>query len=486
MTPLGSRTVTGLDIGAASAKAVQLALAETGWRVTRVEREVYSEISFTTDPAGRARLVRHLRALMDRVGDPGYLVTALPRHKVVLKTISLPSVEAGELPRMVAFEAGRHLSIPLEEVRLDYELIGVAGLEGADALPQGAARNRSDEVILAAVKWSDLDRHVTLVRDAGLDPDHVDVSSLALAAAFLGMRGLGVRAPGGPVAIVDVGAQAVDLIVVGHGGMPVSRRSLVAGEEIPRIVDDIRQTLRGGAKADRLFLCGGRAAEPGLLEAFGQGVQIPTAPFDPFGDLSAAPPLPEARGAYALAVGLALRGAAAQAAGVLNLLPPELMARKRRRLVRRRRGLAAAGIAAALLAGWLVAAREWFTSTRALRQLDAKARSAGPVMREVRWVVDRLESVRTFTDRRTEPLDVLREACVRAPSGIYLTAWVYDRGRPLLLRGRAVSYAAVSQFLVELGRSPWLKSVSSRGLREQSSEGQTWVEFEINASLVPQ
>jgi type IV pilus assembly protein PilM len=94
------------------------------------------------------------------------IASVLPKNKVIIKTITLPTENVFEIQNMIEFEAEHHFPFPLNELELDYHI--------------NKTINGESEILLVAVKKNAVQSHLDLLAKADLKPQIIDVSSLSL------------------------------------------------------------------------------------------------------------------------------------------------------------------------------------------------------------------------------------------------------------------------------------------------------------------
>lgn len=335
------RVVAGLDIGSGY---VKLALVDHGGDQPEV-----CGLAIRPTPRGAVvdgeviepdRVAGAVRELMEESGIRSRnTVAALGGHDVFIKRVTLPCMEEKEAGGAIRREAERHVPFDLDEVRLDFQI-----------LPRRQSTSHI-EVLLVAAKRERVDERVSLLAKAGIRAAAMDIEAFALHNAFAH------NYPGtadGVVALVNVGRDVTNLNVIEEGvpvlvkDLPVGSRKVAESlqrdfrlteeqaeqvlqghqplEGVQRVVADgvalgIRRAAAylGGRKSGdgvgRIFLSGGGACMPGMVEALAERVQVETLLVNPF---ERVPLREEARGRRLLTsaapmmflpVGLALRAA---------------------------------------------------------------------------------------------------------------------------------------------------------------------------------
>ena len=201
----------GCDISSSSVKLVEI--AETGKNVYRVER-------YAIEPLPRDAVVdgniNNLEAVSDclkrgwkRMGtNIKGLALALPSAAVITKKIVVPAGQLeSELELQVETEANQYIPFALDEVNLDFQVIGPAPNSAEDV-----------EVLIAASRKEKIEDRVAAAESAGLKALVVDIESFAIQTAFeLIERGLPDNGKDQNIAIVDVGTTMMNLNVLRNG-----------------------------------------------------------------------------------------------------------------------------------------------------------------------------------------------------------------------------------------------------------------------------
>ena len=201
----------GCDISSSSVKLVEI--AEVGKNVYRVER-------YSIEPLPRDAVVdgniNNLEAVSDclkrgwkRMGtNIKGLALALPSAAVITKKIVVPAGQLeNELELQVETEANQYIPFALDEVNLDFQVIGPAPNSPDDV-----------EVLIAASRKEKIEDRVAAAEAAGLKALVVDIESFAIQTAFeLIERALPENGKDQNIAIVDVGTTMMNLNVLRNG-----------------------------------------------------------------------------------------------------------------------------------------------------------------------------------------------------------------------------------------------------------------------------
>jgi type IV pilus assembly protein PilM len=223
----------GCDISSSSVKMVEI--AETGKNVYRVER-------YAVEPLPRDAVVDGNINNLDAVSDclkRGWkrmgtniknLALALPTSAVITKKLIVPAGQTeNELELQVETEANQYIPFALDEVNLDFQVIGPAPNSPDDV-----------EVLIAASRKEKIEDRVAAAEAAGLKAMVMDVESFATQTAFeLIERQLPDNGKDQNIAIVDVGTTMLNLNVLRNGQSIYMREQPFGGntltQEIQRV-----------------------------------------------------------------------------------------------------------------------------------------------------------------------------------------------------------------------------------------------------------
>ncbi|MCC6348249.1 MAG: pilus assembly protein PilM [Candidatus Eisenbacteria bacterium] len=168
---LNARPWVGLDIGEYSIKLFSLRHGVGGDRPCASEQVLPAAGGTSPEALG------HLLAeCFSRSGHSprsfGGLTLGVSGGDVIIKQVSLPLMDDGEIPGALRFEARKHLPFDPQTCVIDYQL-----------LARVPSEKRLD-VLLAAVPQARLERLMAPLKAIGVDPDIVDAAPLALTNAI--------------------------------------------------------------------------------------------------------------------------------------------------------------------------------------------------------------------------------------------------------------------------------------------------------------
>ncbi|MEW5942955.1 MAG: pilus assembly protein PilM [Pseudomonadota bacterium] len=221
-----SSPLIGVDISASSVKMVEL--SDAGKDLYRVER--YAIEALPKDAVADGNIANleavgeAVKRAWKRLGTRARNVSmALPSAAVITKKIIMQAgLREEDMELQVETEANQYIPFALDEVNLDFQVLGPA--------PTGP---EEVEVLIAASRKEKVEDRVAAAQAAGLKALVMDVESYATQAAYeLIARQLPNGGRDQTVAIVDIGA-AMTHITILHNNQPVySREQPLGGNQL--------------------------------------------------------------------------------------------------------------------------------------------------------------------------------------------------------------------------------------------------------------
>jgi type IV pilus assembly protein PilM len=153
---------------------------------------------------------------------------AVSANSAITKIISFPSdLSEREMEEQITLEAENYIPYPLEEVRLDFEVLGSSNAD-AEAV----------DVLLAASRRENVDARTEVLELAGLKPKLVDVEAYTIENAFsLIAEQMPNHGQGMTVAVVDVGATVTTLHVLVDGKIVFTREQTFGGRMLTEDIE---------------------------------------------------------------------------------------------------------------------------------------------------------------------------------------------------------------------------------------------------------
>jgi type IV pilus assembly protein PilM len=170
-----------------------------------------------------------IRRAVKRAGSKAKeAAVAVSANSAITKVVSFPSsLSDRELEENVMIEAENYIPYPLEEVRLDFEVLGTS-----------AADVEAIDVLLAASRRENVDARTEVIEKAGLKPKLVDVEAYTMENAFdLIAQQLPHHGQGLTIAVADVGANLTTLHVLVDGKIVFTREQNFGGRMLTEDIE---------------------------------------------------------------------------------------------------------------------------------------------------------------------------------------------------------------------------------------------------------
>lgn len=220
----------GLDVSSSSVKLVELSRDKAGNLV--LDRCAIEPLEHGWITDGNVEkfdeVAEALRRVVKKSGTRTKEVAmALPASAVITKKIILPGgLSDAELEAQVEFEANRYIPFSLDEVSLDFCVVGPSTLSAGDV-----------EVLIAASRKEKVQDRQGLAEAAGLKPIVVDVESyasrLATARLIENLPGKGLDTL---VALFEVGALMTSMQVIKNHEVLYEREQAFGGAQLTQLI----------------------------------------------------------------------------------------------------------------------------------------------------------------------------------------------------------------------------------------------------------
>lgn len=212
----------GLDIGSYSIKAVELKHSKKSDSAFEVKKIGYELLPHDAIVEGTiidsASVVETIKMVFDenkiKTKD---VVISISGNSVIIKKISLPSMESEELAESIIWEAKHNIPYPYEETNVDYAIIEP---------PEGTG-DRNLDILLVAAKKDKISNYSNVVNQANksLEAIEVDVFALQNAAEINYPEVINSNT----VAIVNLGANITNVIIIEKGNPQLFRDLSIGG-----------------------------------------------------------------------------------------------------------------------------------------------------------------------------------------------------------------------------------------------------------------
>lgn len=298
-----SKVSAGLDVGSGFVKLVVMDHGGDEPEIVRViTNPLVPDAIVEGEVMDPVLVAETIRSVLDAAGlKKDEVVAAVGGHDVIVKRISMDRMSESDAREVVRWEAEQHVPFDMENVQIDFQIL--------DPLGDGPQMS----VLLVAAKRELVENRLSLLADAGLEATVVDVDVFALHNAFEhnypdALRGL--------VALVNIGHETTNVNLIGDGVPLLVRdvpfgsrrmrealqresgytaeqadaviqgqdRSADLGRFVTERVEELAVAIERAAafvmsqsglrELDRVYVAGGGALIPGMVEALGTRLSV--------------------------------------------------------------------------------------------------------------------------------------------------------------------------------------------------------------------
>ena len=316
-----SSALMAVDISSAAIKLVELGKARGGYQLKSMAMSpLPRDVIVENEIIDSMTVVETLKEVVRTAApETENVALAISGNALIIKTVTMPLMSELELETQIAFEADQHIPYDIEEVYLDFQILG-ASEDGSEM-----------EVVLVACKRDVVEAYQQVVQEAGLTAKCVDCSVFALenAAELLSREiealkvGEEPREGGNVHALVNIGANFTNINILHDGRMTFVRDQFFGGNQLTQeiqeihgisfqaaeqmkiksfsaveeaavenyfsaLADELVRTLDFYAvrhaefPVQRIFVCGGGALVPGTAKQIEHRINMPTHMLSPF------------------------------------------------------------------------------------------------------------------------------------------------------------------------------------------------------------
>lgn len=317
-----ANSVLGIDIGSYSAKVISLGAIKgnkatlLGLGMAQLPMDLVLNWEDEPVPAKTAisQAIKSL-VLKSKLGGKKYVSTSVSGDSIVVKQITMPLMAPAELKAAIVTEAEQYIPYSINEVNLSHQILSTSQVENQMT------------VLLVAARKNVVNNYIEAINAAKLRPAVIDVDGLALCNAYE------FAYPGNTdnLALVDIGANMINIIVVNRGipvvikdepgggqfltdeiglqfdlncqeaeavkfGAQEAANPAEAAVVVDRVVGnwiaavervmDLAKSENAAYQAKKILLSGGSSLIPGLTQEFEKYFGLPASLFNPLATLN--------------------------------------------------------------------------------------------------------------------------------------------------------------------------------------------------------
>ncbi len=211
---------------------------------------------------------RIISELLVRSGAKTNLIYfSLPVFASFATTFRMPALPQNELASAIPFEAKKYIPIPLEDVVLDWSVVGNNNAAESDASAEAAGKEKKSEtveILLVAILKNVIDRYFEISKLSNLSVGALEPESISLARSLAG---------GESAVLVDVGSFFANINLIERGvakiihniKKPIGRDNKIDKEKLLNETEKVLAQYKGqngaGKEEFKYILTGGGADE---------------------------------------------------------------------------------------------------------------------------------------------------------------------------------------------------------------------------------
>ncbi len=218
-----SKPILGIDVSSTTVKVLELGRHGDRYRVEHYAKRdlppnAVVENTINDVSAVASTIKAAVQQSRSKLKDAALAVAG---SSVITKVIDLPAGSNDDaMESMITMEADKYIPYPLEEVSIDFEVIGPG--ESPDQV----------KVLLAACRRENVEQRAAVLEEAGLIPKIIDVEAYAIERAFGLVSEQFEEQDDRVVAVVDMGATMTTLSVLVDRQTIYTREQLFGGRQL--------------------------------------------------------------------------------------------------------------------------------------------------------------------------------------------------------------------------------------------------------------
>lgn len=198
----------GLDIGSFSVKFAQIRN-----KPFSKEKFVSFAISPIKEDGGKDKIIEAIQTSYKELNTNNHKVNlSVSGVNIITRYITLPRIKESDLRKALEFELEKFLPYKKEDMIIDHSIL--TSLPGDKVL-----------ILLVASDKGFIQERINLVKEAGLEPQSINIDALALTETFKALP----NKPKGLIALLDIGYRLTKLVII-ENDIPYFSRDIEMGE----------------------------------------------------------------------------------------------------------------------------------------------------------------------------------------------------------------------------------------------------------------
>lgn len=212
------QTILGIDLGSYSIKVAEIERSFRNFQLVGFfEQPLLNLETLGQEAATRQALVK----IFEEYNLPTESVySAIPGQYTAHRVIELPFADFKKVDATIEFEMENYLPLPLEEMLIDYHLLG--------------STKTSSHVLVSYARKSDFVKLLNSASEANLDPRFIGSEPVEIA----NIMRLGVLHPEGAYALLDLGHEKTNIMIFMGDKLQYVRTVMIGGKDLTQAIAD--------------------------------------------------------------------------------------------------------------------------------------------------------------------------------------------------------------------------------------------------------
>lgn len=411
-------------------------------------------------------------------------ICIVPTSLATTKNIEIPSTNPEEIRSIVNLQAGRHTPFSRDEIQIGF-------------INNGIYKGNYTKVLLAIVNRNNLKKHLSVFEKSGLKIKQVLFSPEGIASFYSNI--IGQAEGNAPVAVVDVGQNSTDFVILTKGtpiasrNIPVGKKQLaeqgIQAEE--KLVEELKNTLDSYQSEDidvlpAKFILTSDDESIRSLQTTLQGKFSWACEIVPYVDSVKASQgvLQQLATDFPDVSFLGLVSSACAAADAeINFIPEEVQLQKSVEDQSKELYQAAILALAVIVIVAATLSLKMFFGNHFYNKLKSKYSSERAEVKRLEKLSSKSAIIRDYLNSRMISLDVINELSAKLPGEVYLTNMFVEEDGSISIQGISDIASIVFNLGTTLKDSELFKSVEIKSTTAKKDRGKDVSAFEISLKL---
>ncbi len=206
---LGNRSIIGLEVDSREMRAVELKASAKSYAVSTWGRIRLPEGVVNDGRVANSRLfAENLSKLLIENGFKSKdIILGVNNQDVIMRFATFPKVPSDKVRSMIHFQAQDHIPVPMNELELDYVVVGEKSTDEGDFI----------NVVLVGARKKMLNDFITAIQEAKVNVKEIDSAMLAIGRAAL------ISSTDGTFALVGYNNDIGNVLIFSRGVLGMAR-----------------------------------------------------------------------------------------------------------------------------------------------------------------------------------------------------------------------------------------------------------------------